>query len=547
MTPNSTQQPPNPIARGTSGLNYSGAVNTAPKTQPATAYTTQPTPAPVDQPTGYTGIPGMNPTPQQMPASAANPIYSGVYGSLQNAMGSYPQTTTSPISRTSNTGAIDYSKYRGMTPSQVYSMGAPAGWDWAAFDAANGTNYSNASSLPGTNRTDFTFNDVKPQDYGMAAAPAAQLGRTTAPSVLPPAIVPPNMRTDAGPGSTVSGSQPGTSVSIPNPATGLPGLGQGGIQNQVNTSNVPALAGGDALRQQQIQAQQAAYQQATAALDPQWANQENALRNSLVNQGIPQNSEAWNKSMDDFQRQKAFAYQQAQAASVQQGLQAQNQLFTQGLASNQNQFGQNLSSGQFTNAAQQQAAAQILQQMGYNAQLGIAGIGAQTSANSLAEQIAQNNFNNSMGMRQQDINELLLQQQNPLSMYQALTQGNGVTSPNFTNTPGSSIGGTDIASIIAQALGQQNNVYNAQVGAQNSNTAAAASIIAALLSDRRFKTNVRRIGMHEIGVPLYAFDYVWGEPGIGVMADELERVMPHAVIDVGGMKAVNYAEFSKVA
>ena len=389
----------------------------------------------------------------------------------------------------------------------------------------------------------FGFNDVKPQDSGMGVSPQPASG----------AIVPPRMMTSnsAMPSST---TVPQGTSAIPQ----VPGLGNfmqqmqggqvpGGVQTSVNTANVPSLVGGDALRQQTQQAQQAAYQQATGYLDPQFANAENSLRNSLVNQGIPQNSEAWNRAMDDFQRQKTFAYQQAQDAAVQQGNAAQAQLFGQGLAANQNQFGQNLSGGEFTNAAQNQVAQQVLQQLGYGTQLGIAGLGAQTAANQLGEQVNQDNFNNSMGMRQQDINELLLQQQNPLQMYQALTQGNAVTTPQFASTPGTSVGGTDIASIIAQALGQQNNVYNAQVGAQNSNTAAEASIIAALLSDRRLKTNIRMIGKHEIGVPLYAFDYVWGQPGIGVMADEVEKVMPHAVFDVGGLKAVNYAEFSKVA
>lgn len=309
-----------------------------------------------------------------------------------------------------------------------------------------------------------------------------------------------------------------------------PAIPYGSIQNTLDTSKVPGLVGGDALSLQMQAAQAAAYKQATAYLDPQWANAERDLQTQLANQGIPVGSDAYNRAVAEFQRNKAFAYSQAQQAAVQQGNAAQAQLFGEGLASNQNAFGQALSGGNFSNAAQDQITRQILASLGFN------------------EGVAQNNFTNSLATRNQDINELLLQQQNPLQMYQALTQGNGVTTPNFTNTPGANVNGTDIAGIIAQALGQQNNVYNAQVGAQNSNTAAYATIIAALLSDRRFKRNVRMIGMHEVGVPLYAFDYVWGTPGIGVMADEVRQVKPSAVIELpNGMLAVNYAEFSEVA
>jgi hypothetical protein len=315
------------------------------------------------------------------------------------------------------------------------------------------------------------------------------------------------------------------------PATGGAGstLPWGNIQTGLNNSNVPSVPGGSDLRSTMMEAQRAAYQQATAYLDPQFANQENQLRSQLTNQGIPQNSEAWNKAMDEFQRNKQFAYQQAESAAVQQGNAAQSQLYQQGLASNQNQFGQNLAGGQFVNAAQAQGAAQILQRMGID-----------INAQQLAEVINQNNFGNSLTLRQQGINEMLLQQQNPLQMYLAMTNGTQPQQPNFPQVPGANIGGTDIASIIAQALGQQNNVYNTQVGSQNANTSAYASIIAALLSDRRFKTNIRSIGNHVVGVPLYAYDYIWGEPGIGVMADELERVRPDAVFEVHGVKVVDY-------
>jgi hypothetical protein len=44
---------------------------------------------------------------------------------------------------------------------------------------------------------------------------------------------------------------------------------------------------------------------------------------------------------------------------------------------------------------------------------------------------------------------------------------------------------------------------------------------AAAMSDRRLKTNVRRVGTTKAGYPWYSFDYIWGESSEGVMADEV--------------------------
>lgn len=61
-------------------------------------------------------------------------------------------------------------------------------------------------------------------------------------------------------------------------------------------------------------------------------------------------------------------------------------------------------------------------------------------------------------------------------------------------------------------------------------------------SDRRLKRNVREIGRDPRGFGWYEFDYVWGgERQIGVMADEVARVIPGAVGESGGYATVNYA------
>ena len=67
-------------------------------------------------------------------------------------------------------------------------------------------------------------------------------------------------------------------------------------------------------------------------------------------------------------------------------------------------------------------------------------------------------------------------------------------------------------------------------------------------SDRRLKENIVRIGTHPLGIGLYLFDYkpeyraVCGDRRqFGVMADEVETVMPSAVaMHPEGYKTVNY-------
>lgn len=67
-------------------------------------------------------------------------------------------------------------------------------------------------------------------------------------------------------------------------------------------------------------------------------------------------------------------------------------------------------------------------------------------------------------------------------------------------------------------------------------------LFGSLLSDRRLKTNIIRYGSDPRGFGLYEFSYrVTPDARYrGVMADEVEKVEPAAVIDLGAYKMVNY-------
>ena len=60
-------------------------------------------------------------------------------------------------------------------------------------------------------------------------------------------------------------------------------------------------------------------------------------------------------------------------------------------------------------------------------------------------------------------------------------------------------------------------------------------------SDRRLKTNIKLIGKYKNGLNKYTWTYLWGVDGMGAMADEVEKLIPEAVSEFNGYKAVNYA------
>lgn len=77
------------------------------------------------------------------------------------------------------------------------------------------------------------------------------------------------------------------------------------------------------------QAQDAAYAQAKARLDPQWTQAEQLKDTALRNQGLVPGTQAYDAAMRDFNFAKNDAYQQAYNTAYGQGLAAQGQGFNQ--------------------------------------------------------------------------------------------------------------------------------------------------------------------------------------------------------------------------
>jgi len=288
----------------------------------------------------------------------------------------------------------------------------------------------------------------------------------------------------------------------------------GKIQDDVNMAGVPKLIGGADLTKDLQTQRDALYKQQSAFMDPQWKQDQGDLENKLVQQGVMQNSDAWNRAIGDFSRNKEFAYNNARQSAITGGGAEQSRLFGIGLASNQNAYSQALNNAQFHNTAQAQGFGQ-----------------------------AMSNANLTNQGRSQGINEANYLRQQPLNELNALRTGSQVTAPQFGQTQQTNQAGTDVSGITQQGYQNSLNPYNAQIAQNNAMTSGLFGLgAAALISDRRLKRDIRQIGMHPVGIPLYSYNYVWGEPGVGVMADELEKVRPNAVLShhPSGYKMVNY-------
>lgn len=67
-------------------------------------------------------------------------------------------------------------------------------------------------------------------------------------------------------------------------------------------------------------------------------------------------------------------------------------------------------------------------------------------------------------------------------------------------------------------------------------------ITAFAMSDRRLKTEIKRVGTTDAGLPVYTYKYKGDNTTqMGVMAQDVEKVNPEAVAEFGGFKAVNYS------
>ena len=164
-----------------------------------------------------------------------------------------------------------------------------------------------------------------------------------------------------------------------------------------------------------------------------------------------------------------------------------------------------------------------------------------------AAQAAQNSYNLSQGFYTQPGLNLLSSA--PMSYQQGqnfLQTGLGAigsgTPQLFDTSVGLNLGAAQRSNQLAaqSANAQAKAAQNAAIYSAIGEIGGSASK-AAMMSDRRLKTDIKKVGMTDSGLPVYTYKYKGNDvTHMGVMAQEVEEVFPEAVEEIDGFKAVNY-------
>jgi len=259
--------------------------------------------------------------------------------------------------------------------------------------------------------------------------------------------------------------------------------------------------------------------------------QQSQLETKLANQGFTQGSEAYNRALNELNQRQAMERFQALDQS---GNEAQR-LFDMQMNSQKTGYDQNQGAAQFQNTALKQAA-----------DADIARMNAMNAATSNQQTINQNYANYQNQLRQQAIAEQMQRRGMSLNEMNALLTGQQVSMPQMPSFQ--TAGRAETPNI----LGATQMGYDAQMGAANAQNAMFGNLLNAgtqlgaafMFSDRRLKSDIKRVGTHAIGVGIYDFTMM-GMPQRGVIAQEVQQVRPDLVkrhangflmVDYGGLQ-----------
>ena len=316
-------------------------------------------------------------------------------------------------------------------------------------------------------------------------------------------------------------------------------------------------------------AEKSIYDRGASRLDPQIAQESEALDVKLRSQGLNPGDEAYEAQMNAFNQRKTDAYDALNAQAMQEGARQAESMFGMESQFRDQSTGEQDRLGSFWNDATAQrfgieegmgnfANQAAMGQMGADlaARLGEGGMRAQQTAlnnagqaQGFGQQMQQTGYNNDQAyranalansLRSQGMNEDMQQRAYRLNEVNSLLSGQQVNAPQFGSyAQQGQTGGADY-------LGAAGTQYEADMAQYGANQAMMNSIMSGLgqgagmmaMSDRRLKRNIKKIG--EInGTNWYEFDYIWGEHAVGVMADEV----PHAAsMHPSGYLMVDYSK-----
>lgn len=154
------------------------------------------------------------------------------------------------------------------------------------------------------------------------------------------------------------------------------------------------------------------------------------------------------------------------------------------------------------------------------AQMGAVQQGRGEAAQDYSQQMGSANYANQL--RQNQMKEMMQQRGMSLNEINAIMSGQQVQTPGFE---GFSQAGKSQGVDYSGALKSESEFDQAQ----SQMLVSGMGSMAGMMSDRRLKHHIKRIGT-VLGYPFYIFTYLWGERSVGFMSDELnkEAVTQHA-------------------
>lgn len=268
------------------------------------------------------------------------------------------------------------------------------------------------------------------------------------------------------------------------------------------------------------------YNRGDRRLAPRMGEERDALSSNLAAQGFTQDDEGYKTAMRRFNERYDDQYADLADRSILTGGTEATRQFDMGMGRRQQDIGEINTQGAFANQASQQALAQ---------QLGIGG----AKFNEGKESSMYDNM-----LRNQDITEEAQKRGWSLDDVNNLLTGTGV------NMPGQAGFNQANQAQGADLMGAANNEYSAAQNKQASKNAYNQQMMQGLMSmgmmmfsDRRLKRNIEKIGELVSGLPVYVFEYIWGERSVGVMAQECAILFPNAVHQhESGYLMVDYGE-----
>lgn len=342
-------------------------------------------------------------------------------------------------------------------------------------------------------------------------------------------------------------------------------------QQSVDFSGATQLPGNNDFSAERQRVEDALYNRSASRLDDQFGRQQEDMRSQLLARGLVEGTKAYEDQMRDFNQARTDAYGDLRDRAVLAGGQEQGRLFGQALQARQQGVGEELQQGQFANDAaqlgnlyglqrRQQAASERGQQFGENTtqaqfqnqavnqqfqnELARAGFFNNANQQSYQQRLQDAMLNNQA--RDSGISEQGIDQAQRLQGLEFLYGGDRAQGPQAFAPGGSgNVAPVDYAGAVQQDYANQYQTYaqRAQQAQQQQQLLASLALGAAAFSDRRLKTDITKVGEMPSGdLSIYTYRYKGDpKPQIGVMADEVRRAYPEAVMrDTSGYDKVDY-------